>query len=137
MNLDSSAFHAAPELVRALEKQATSIFCPEDSILFRQGEASAGLYIIDRGSATLTMHLEQDEPILSLKVGEGSLLGLPGLISNEALTLTATAHKDSHVSFITREDFMALMRSDPLLSVKVLEVLAAEVRTARYAIINR
>jgi CRP-like cAMP-binding protein len=71
--------------------------------------------------------------ILALEAGAGSLLGLPGLISNEPYTLTALACDGARVSFVTQDDFKALMQSDSGLALKVLEVLAAEVRTARHA----
>jgi CRP-like cAMP-binding protein len=38
------------------------------------------------------------------------------------------------VSFVSRDDFTALMQADPLLSLKILQVLAAEVRSARKAL---
>jgi CRP-like cAMP-binding protein len=56
---------------------------------------------------------------------------------NEPYTLTATARSGAQLSFVSRDDFTALMQSDPLLSLKVLEVLAAEVRSARQAILQR
>jgi CRP-like cAMP-binding protein len=38
------------------------------------------------------------------------------------------------VGFVGRADFFALVQADPLLSLKMLQVLAAEVRTARQAL---
>jgi CRP-like cAMP-binding protein len=38
------------------------------------------------------------------------------------------------VGFISRTDFYALMQAEPALMVKVLQVLANEVRSARIAI---
>jgi CRP-like cAMP-binding protein len=67
----------------------------------------------------------------------GSLLGLPGLIGNEPYTLTAVAHPGAQLSFIARDDFINLMRTDMLLSLKVLQILAAEVRSARRALRDR
>jgi CRP-like cAMP-binding protein len=74
------------------------------------------------------------DPIMSAEAIAGSLLGLPGLIGNQPYTLTAIARKNAEISFITRDDFTGIMRSDPPLSLKVLQVLAAEVRSARHAI---
>ena len=38
------------------------------------------------------------------------------------------------MSFVSRADFFALVQADPQLSLKMLQVLAAEVRTARQAL---
>jgi CRP-like cAMP-binding protein len=71
---------------------------------------------------------------MSITLHPGSLLGLPALIGNEPYTMTALAEKDAELGFVTREDFNSLMLTDPSLAVRVLRVLAAEVRTARHAI---
>jgi CRP-like cAMP-binding protein len=42
--------------------------------------------------------------------------------------------KGSELAFVRREDFSEMMLSEPALSLKVLAVLAAEVRAARAAI---
>jgi CRP-like cAMP-binding protein len=70
---------------------------------------------------------------MCLRTSAGSLLGLPGVIGNEPYTMTAMARKDSEVGFVTRNDFEELLNAEPLLYPKVLQVLAAEVRSARQA----
>jgi CRP-like cAMP-binding protein len=74
---------------------------------------------------------------MRLSVAIGSLLGLPAVIGNVPYSLSARAKKGSFVSFIKREDFSRLMLTDPSVSVGVLRVLAAEVRTARMALVER
>ena len=134
MKLDSSAFVADPELIQALEKRSTAIFCGGDRVLFHQGDAPQGLYILSQGETTLTMTSPAGEELMSIQAPAGSLLGLPGLISDEPYTLTAIAHNGARLNYISREDFTGLMRSDPLLALKILQVLAAEVRSARRAL---
>jgi CRP-like cAMP-binding protein len=137
LKLDPSAFLANPELIDALEKRSTAISCTEERILFRQGDAPAGVYILRQGEVTLTLESAKGKPILSTQAGAGSLLGLPGLAVNEPYSLTAVARKGAEVSFVSRDKFTALMESDPFLAIKILQVLAAEVRSARKAILER
>lgn len=134
MNFDSSSFIAEKELIEALEKRSSTIVCSESRSLFVQGGAPAGLYILRKGSASLTMESPTGGSLMSITLHPGSLLGLPALIGNEPYTLTATADKDAELGFVSREDFNSLMISDPSLAVRVLRVLAAEVRAARHAI---
>jgi CRP/FNR family cyclic AMP-dependent transcriptional regulator len=133
MKLDPSAFLANPDLIDALRKHAIEVSCGGEYYLFRQGEPPVGLFILNKGEVTLSMTSPSGELLLSMQVGAGSLLGLPGLIGNEPYTLSAFAHNGARLSFVTHDDFNALMQSDPGLALKVLEVLAAEVRTARHA----
>ncbi len=137
MNLDPSAFLAEPELIQALEKRSTPISCDTERVLFRQGDAPAGLYLLHKGEATLTMRTWTGESVISLQTSAGSILGLPALIGNEPYTLTAIARSGAQLSFVSRDDYAALMQANPLLPLKVLRVLAAEVHSARNAMLHR
>lgn len=137
MNLDPTAFLGDPELIQALEKQSTPITCDQERVLFRQGDASTGLYILHKGNATLTMRTWAGESVVSLQTTAGSILGLPALIANEPYSLTAVAHGGAQISFISRENYAALMQSNPMLPLKILRVLAAEVHSARNAMLHR
>lgn len=137
MNLDPSAFVADSALIESLVSMSTPISCNDDQVLFRQGDPPAGLYILKSGAATLSMRSPAGKEIISSRAKAGSLLGLPGLIGNEPYTLTAIAHDGAQVAFLARDAFNALMSTDPMLAFKVLQVLAAEVRTARSAILEQ
>jgi len=137
LNLDPSAFVADPALLAGLEKESSPFTCSANQVLFRQGDAPTGLYILKSGHARLTMSSDACTDVLSFVAGPGSLLGLPGLIGNEPYTLTATALAGAEVCFVTRECFTAFMSSNPMLAFKILQILAAEVRTARNAIFQR
>ncbi len=137
MKLDSSAFVADPELIQALEKRSTVISCGGDRILFNQGEAPEGLYILIQGEITLTMTSPKGEQVMKFQARAGSLLGLPGLISQQPYTLTALAREGAQLSFVPRDEFTKVMQTNPLVAFKILQVLAAEVRTARHALSDR
>lgn len=136
VQLDPSAFLADSELIEALEKRSTPIVCNEDRVLFRQGDPPAGLYILSKGECTLSMDSGHEGIAISYQATAGSLIGLPGLIGNQPYSLTAIACKGAEVRFMTQEEFNALMQSELALMVKILQVLAAEVRSARLAIIQ-
>ena len=136
VKLDSSAFVADPELIQALEKHSTAISCDADRVLFNQGDHPQGLYILDQGETTLSMASSAGEQLMSIQAHAGSLLGLPGLIGNEPYTLTAIARNGARLSFVPRDEFTSLMRADPLLALKMLQVMAAELRSARQALAN-
>ena len=131
---DPSAFVADPDLIRALETRATEMVCEADRLLFNQDDPAVGVYIVRQGAATLTMHSHDGRTIFSIQATPGSLLGLPAMISDQPYSLTAVARAGAQVGFVCRAEFFALMHTDPLLSLKMLRVLAAEVRTAREAL---
>ena len=137
MKLDPSAFVADSELIHALEEKSTAIACGEDRVLFKQGDHPKGLYILDQGEITLTMTTPEGQQIMEIQAHAGSLLGLPGLIGAGPYTLSAIARDGARLSFVPRDEFTQLMQADPRLSFKILQVLAAELRSARQALSNR
>jgi CRP-like cAMP-binding protein len=56
------------------------------------------------------------------------------VVGNSPYTLTAVAAPGARVGFVSRAIFTSLMQADPALALKILRVLAAEVRTARQAL---
>ena len=134
MQADSSAFVADPDLLSVLQTRSTPVVCDTDRVLFSQDEPAMGVYLVLNGAARLTMCSHDGRTIFSVPAQPGSLLGLPALISEKPYSLTAIAGAGADVRFVSRNDVFTLMQSDPLLSLKMLKVLAAEVRTARKAL---
>jgi CRP-like cAMP-binding protein len=133
MQLDPSAFVADSDLIEVLGNRAEPVSCQQDRVLFHQGDAPSGLYLLYKGGATITMASDTGSSLVASKAGSGSILGLPGLLGNSPYTLTVTALAGAHVGFVSRDRFTELLQSDPSLLLKILRVLAAEVRTARQA----
>ena len=134
MQLESSAFVADPELFRVLEKISTAVECNVEHVLFRQGDPPMGLYLVAKGGAMVSMKSEDGDSLMSIEVLPGSLLGLTAVIGNQPYSLTARAHNGTWVGNEPKEEFKKLLQTDTTLMVKVLQVLANEVRSARIAI---
>jgi CRP-like cAMP-binding protein len=136
MNLDPSAFLADPELILALDRHSIEITCGSEQVLFRQGDAPVGLYILHKGHVFLSHTTPGTFEFSSIQVLPGSMLGLPGLVGNRPYTLTAIAEAGAQLSFIARAQFDTILQRDSLLAIKVTQVLAAEVRTARQTVVE-
>lgn len=130
---DSSAFSADPELIRDLEKRSKPMSLDCDRILFRQGDPPSGIFILKTGTAVITMKSGK-KIVMQVQAEGGSLLGLPAVLGDVPYTLTADVLEGSEVAFLPKDDFTHLMQSDPLLSFKVLQLLATQVRFARKAL---
>lgn len=135
MNFDT--FAASPKLIEALAKRASSLPSKQGQMLFRQGEPCKGLYILENGEAALVLQSPAGRGVMCLYAGSGSLLGLPAVVGGEPYSLTATIRKDSEVRFVSRADFESLIQDEPWLYPSVLQIMAAEVRSARLALSAR
>jgi CRP-like cAMP-binding protein len=128
-----NSFKADRKLMRALEKRSQPVSCDEGHILFSQGDAPRGLYMLRSGEASLIMQSPSGNIVFSLPAPAGSLLGLPAVIGNESYSLSAMVRKDSDVRFVSRIGFKELLQAEPSLYPSVLQVLAAELRAFRLA----
>jgi CRP-like cAMP-binding protein len=129
-----NSFVADATLIQALEQRSMSLPSWRGLMLFRQGDLPIGLYIIKSGEAVLLLADDKGHDVEQFNVGAGSILGLPAIVAKEAYSLSAVACERSEVSFVELTAFEELMRDQPSLFPKVLEVLAAEVRSARHAL---
>jgi CRP-like cAMP-binding protein len=137
MQLDPSAFLAATDLIVALKQCAAPVECPADRVLFQQGEVPNGLYILEKGEVALSMSTPAGKTVADARARAGSVLGLPGLVGNEPYTMTAVALPGAELSYVERQSFAQVMQSSPTLTLQILQVLAAEVRSARLALAGR
>ena len=129
-----NSFVADCTLTQALEKRSISVPCLKDRMLFKQGEAPRGLYVLKSGKASLVMKGENGVEVMHLTIGPGSILGVPAVVTKEPYTLSARACVGSEVGFVELSDFEEMMQAEPSLFPLVLAVLAAEVRSARAAL---
>jgi CRP-like cAMP-binding protein len=136
MSQISSSFVADPELFQVLEERAQVIALGPDRVLFRQGDPPAGVYILRKGTATLTSQTD-GEYLIDVKVGAGSLLGVPAVVGGKLYSLTAEAAPDAEIGVVTCDDFLHLLHNEPLLAFRLLQVLAAEVRFARESLAHQ
>jgi CRP-like cAMP-binding protein len=136
MKLDAAAFVADHELVEALKRYSSPVVCDQDRVLFKQGGSPSGLYIFHKGSVRLEMQSQLGDTLMNIAAIEDSLLGLPGLISGTPYSLSAYAQKGAELGFVSRDEFARIMLSAPAIAVGILRVLAAEVRTARMALME-
>ncbi len=126
----SSSFVADPELFQELKNRAKNISIGPNRVLFRQGDAPIGVYLLRKGTARLSSR-SNGEDIFNIKVGAGSLLGLPAVIGMKPYSLTAEVLEGAELSMMSCEDFVTLIQMEPLMPFRLLQVLAAEVRFAR------
>jgi CRP-like cAMP-binding protein len=129
-------FEADRVLMQTLDRGSQPVPCGKGGTLFKQGDKPAGLYILKRGEANLIMESNEGRIVMCIHAEAGSVLGLPGVIANEPYTMTALVRGGSDVRFVEQSDFADMMRDEPSLYPKVLEVLAAEVKAARHALLE-
>lgn len=104
--------------VRAIEHEAGTVIAAE-------GEPGAGLFVIDKGSADVTIggrrvnHLES-----------GEFFGEMALLDGGPRTATVTAKTDISLFVLTEWVYRGLLSEHPSIAIRTLEAMAARLRGA-------
>jgi len=95
--------------LKALQKIKHTATFPTGAILFMEGQAARGIYILCQGRAKL-LTTNSDGRTLILKIaGPGEGLGLNSVITGKPHDLTAEVLQPSQMTFIAREDFLKFL----------------------------
>jgi CRP-like cAMP-binding protein len=125
-----SECNADCELADAIEALSNLRRVPAKHILFRQGQPPSRLFLLKAGGVVLTSK-RADKSVMGFRAGPGSLIGLPAIAGSRPYSMTAVVTKNSDLHAISISMFREIVGSNPRLSFRVLEILAAEVRSAR------
>lgn len=100
----------SPESRRDLDLLKHSTSYPEGALVFVEGQAARGVYIVCQGKAKL-MTTNRDGKTLILKIAQpGEILGLQSVMSGQAHELTAETLQPCQLAFIAREDFLRFLK---------------------------
>ncbi len=119
-------FTVPEEVQNELEALASTRREQPNAVLFREGEAARGVYLIRSGSVVLSLDGHRQR-----RAGRGWILGLPATFSGEPYSLTAKTVESCEFAFIPRERVIEFVRLHPTLGVHLLEILAAEISAVR------
>lgn len=90
----------------AFEKIKYSSAVPPGAILFVEGQAPRGMYVVCRGRIKLSTTSREGKTLI-LRIAEpGEVLGLHATVSGKPYELTAEALQASQLNFVKRDDFL-------------------------------
>lgn len=96
--------------MKALDAITFANVYPAETLLFAEGEAPRGLFILCYGSAQLTVSSGGGKKLITRRVAQGEALGLAGVLSGNAHKETAETTAPSQLKFIRREDFVRFLK---------------------------
>ncbi len=90
----------------AFEKIKYSSAVPAGAVLFVEGQAPRGMYVLCRGRVKLSTTSREGKTLI-LRIAEpGGVLGLHASVSGKPYELTAETLQASQLNFVKREDFL-------------------------------
>lgn len=103
-------FCALPQsALEAFERIKFPTSYPRGAVLFVEGQAPRGVYILCRGRVKLSVNSAEGKTLI-LKIAEpGEVLGLHACVSGINYELTAETIQPCQVNFVKREDFLKFL----------------------------
>lgn len=118
--------------------QALQAFCnvkftttyPTQAVLFVEGQAPRGVYMLCKGRVKLTMNSADGKTLIVRICEPGEILGAQAAISGEPYEVTAEALQPCQVDFVRREDFAKLLHDQPEIAAAAMRQLSIGYRRA-------
>ena len=112
------------ELLRAFESLKYSTLFPKGAMLFVEGQAPRGIFMLCAGRVKLAAGSSDGKSLITRIAEPGEVLGLSATISGKPYMATAETLAPCQVNFIKREDFLRFLSEHHLACLRVAEHLS-------------
>lgn len=120
----------SPDTLKLLGAASHLSTYPGGAVLFVEGQASRGAFVLCSGKAKLST-TSRDGKVLILKIAEaGEVLGLSAVIAGEPFELTAVTACPCQVNFVEREALLRLMERNGEVGLHASQALSKEFQSA-------
>lgn len=116
--------------IRELNAIRQNAFYPRGVVLYTEGEAPRGVYILCEGQVRLTAGSENGHEVILRVAKNGDMLGLSNTISREPHRVRAETLSACQISFVPRLQFLQFFRGHPDAALRIAEHLSMELHTA-------
>jgi CRP-like cAMP-binding protein len=118
------------ELLKDLSKARVTNIYKKGQIIYYEGNKPYGVYCINSGKIKLQKYAENGKSYISSISKPGDMLGYKAFFTDDKFSETAEALEDSMICFLDREKFFSLIKKEPKFSLKLLSIMANEVKCA-------
>jgi CRP/FNR family cyclic AMP-dependent transcriptional regulator len=124
----------SPGPTKALDEIKHATAYPEGAVVFMEGQAARGVYVLCQGRAKL-MTTNRDGRTLILKIAEpGEILGLHAIISGRPYECTVETLQPSQLAFVRRDDFLRFLNENGEACLQAAQSLSRDCQAAYDAI---
>lgn len=104
------------------------------SIVLTQDEDSFDLYVILSGRAAVSLMHENGREVVLDTLRDGDFFGELSLLDNRRRSATVSALTDLELLFLSRESFLKIIETTPVIAIDLLSVMATRLRKANESI---
>ncbi len=100
----------SPQTAKALTEIRRTSSYPAGALLFMEGEAARGVYIVCQGRVKLLTTNSEGKTLIFKIAKPGDILGLNATISNAPHEITAEILQPAQLAYVSREDFLKFIK---------------------------
>ncbi|MBZ5682607.1 MAG: Crp/Fnr family transcriptional regulator [Acidobacteriia bacterium] len=120
----------SPTVLKAFDQVSQHSILPARAILFVEGQASRGMFVLCSGRVKLST-TSREGKVLILKTCEaGDALGMSAAISGESYEMTAETATPCQLNFVERKNLLNLLSSHPTVGMQAAQCLSREFQAA-------
>jgi len=116
-------------LQRLNEIKATATY-PGSAILFMEGQAPRGIFVLCSGKAKLSTSSRKGKTVITAMAAAGDVLGLSATISSHPYEVTAEMIEPGQANFINRRALLEFLKEHGEVALRVAEQLSRSYYTA-------
>jgi CRP/FNR family transcriptional regulator, cyclic AMP receptor protein len=117
-----------PNLIDRLASCIVEKSVGRGTIIFAKDDPGSSLFAIRKGTAKMTVPSADGHEVVVNLVTKGDIFGEIALLDGGARTADAVAISDCEMFVIERRDFLPLVREEPEIALKLIEILCGRLR---------
>ncbi|HEX7998895.1 MAG TPA: DUF1003 domain-containing protein [Pyrinomonadaceae bacterium] len=96
--------------------------------LFKMGDSGDAMYLIDSGRVRISVHDSFGHAVTLADLGGGDFFGEMAILDGKARSADATVIEDARLAILSRTDFLAFVRRNPDVALKMLSAITNRLR---------
>lgn len=123
---DKTFCDLSPAVADALELEALTTTYPTGAVLFAEGQAPRGVFIVRRGRVKLSICGSDGRTLILRIVEAGGALGVAAVVAGYKYEATAETQEPCEISFLRQSDLLRLMRQHGELALWVTQHISQD-----------
>lgn len=116
-----------PDILDAFDEDATWVRLACGEVLFRQGDAPDGLYVVIQGGVDVLTSSGGPHRLVE-ELGVGAVVGEMAIITDAPRSATLRARRDTRLVRVSRDGFLRVLNAYPRLGIELARLLANRLR---------